>query len=81
MPEQDNWPEFIYGEKTVEQYLKLVIQEKRDLHREIVALVDFIRDIAKFPLQDSQQTFLYINACCKAIRGLMSFYNHPRDYQ
>lgn len=81
MSTQDIWPEFIYGDKEIHEYLELVVEEKRDLHREIVALVDFIRDIAKYPFDDSRQTFLYINACCKAIRGLMSFYNHPRDYQ
>ena len=66
----EEFPPFIYGTMTIRQYVTQVIEEKKDVKCEIIALVDFISKTAQFPFDDNEQTFLYINACCKAIRGL-----------
>ena len=73
------FPEFIYGDVSISEYIEKVITEKRDIKDEIIALVDFIADIAKYPFEDGEQTFLYINACCKAIRGLMRYGNLTQE--
>lgn len=66
------FPPFIYSKITIPEYIEQVIKEK-DVKTEIIALVDFINDLAKYPFDDGETNFLYITACCKAIRGLMHF--------
>jgi hypothetical protein len=67
------FPPFIYENITIPEYVEQIVKEKSiaEVKDEIEALVDFIADVAQYPFEDGKQTFLYINACCKAIRGLM----------
>lgn len=73
------FPPFIYDTITVADYVEQVISEKQDVKEEILAIVEFIRDLAKNPFEDGEQTFLYISACCKAIRGLMRNVHYSSD--
>jgi hypothetical protein len=68
---EDNWPEFIYGNKTIGEYVEVVRTENRDVKREIAALADRIRDIAKHPFPDPEDTFKHISAACRAIQALL----------
>ena len=68
---QDLWPEFLYGGKTIDEYLELVKDEKRDLKGEIEGLVDLIQDIAKYPYTP-QQNLSIIRALCAGIRALLT---------
>jgi len=67
------FPPFIYENTTIPEYIQQIVKEKSipEIKDEIEALIDFIADIAQYPFEDGEQTFLCINACCKAIRGLM----------
>ena len=68
---QDLWPEFLYGGKTIDEYLELVKDEKRDLKGEIEGLVDLIQDIAKYPYTP-QQNLSIIRGLCAGIRALLT---------
>lgn len=70
MPE-DVWPEFLYGGLTLDRYIELVTTT-RDTKREVLALVDLIQDITKYPYPASEEQFQYITMICRAIRGLVS---------
>lgn len=70
MTESPEFPPFIYGNITIHEYIEYVIKEK-DVKQQIEFLLEFINDIAKYPFEDGERNFIYINACCKAIRGLM----------
>lgn len=69
---QDTWPEFLYGNKTIDEYLQLVQDEKRDAKKEIEGLVDLIQDISKYPYDTPQQTWGVTRALCCGIRGLLT---------
>lgn len=69
---QDVWPEFLYGGKTIDEYLQLVQDEKRDLKDEIVGLVRLIQDIAKYPYDTPEQTYEVTCALCCGIRALLN---------
>lgn len=75
MSSDPEFPPFIYEKMTISEYIEQVVKEKSTLEikEEIEALVDFIADVAKYPFDDAETTFLYINDCCKAIRGLMRY--------
>lgn len=67
----ENWPECIYGNKTIEEYVEIVRTENRDVKREIAALVDQIRDVAKYPFPDPENTFKHISTICRAVKALL----------
>jgi hypothetical protein len=68
---EDNWPEFLYGKKTVEEYLQIVLNEKRDIKHEISALVHLIRDVAKYPFETQEETFVRISLLCGVVQHLI----------
>jgi hypothetical protein len=65
------WPEFLYEGKTIDEYLEMVINEQRDVKKEIEGLVDLIQDIAKYPYTP-QQNLSIIRALCAGIRALLT---------
>ncbi len=66
------WPEFLYGNKTVEEYVQLVLNEKRDIKHEISALVNLIRDVAKYPFETQEETFVRISLLCGVVQHLLA---------
>lgn len=69
------WPPFIYDNVTMSEYIEQVVTEKSipEIKQQIEFLVDFIQKQVQYPFEDRELTFLYVNACCKAIRGLMRY--------
>jgi hypothetical protein len=68
---EDNWPEFLYGNSTIEEYIHLVRIEKRDVRNEVASLVNLIRDIAKHPYETPEETFKRISLLCRVIESLL----------
>ena len=68
---EDNWPEFLYGSLTLEEYADLVRRENRNGKDEISALVRLIRDIAKYPYDNREETFKRLALLCDAIQMLL----------
>jgi len=69
---QDAWPEFLYGGLSIAEYVRLVLSEDRGIKREVIALVDLIRDLAKYPYPTPEEQFQRISLICRAIRALLA---------
>lgn len=69
---EDNWPEFLYSSLTLEEYVDLVRREKRNTKDEIAALVQLIRDIAKYPYETSEETFKRLALLCDAVQMILA---------
>jgi hypothetical protein len=67
----DNWPEFIYGNMSIKEYVRLVRDSERDIKEEIALLTLRIRDIAKYPYDDPEETFKVTSKMCEAICSLL----------
>ena len=67
----DVWPEFLYGSKTMGEYIQLVKDEKRDIREELVGLTHLIQDVAKYPFEEPEHTFILIREICEGIRALL----------
>ena len=70
MPD-DTHPEFLYGGLSIAEYVQLVL-ETREIKREVIALVDLIRDLAKYPYPTPEEQFQRISLICRAIRALLA---------
>jgi len=68
---QDNWPEFIYGQKSIKEYIHIVQEEERNVKEEIVALLRLIKDIAKHPFENPDENLGVVNVICEAIACLL----------
>lgn len=69
---EDTWPEFLYGSLTLDEYADLVRRENRNRKDEISALVRLIRDIAKYPYDNPEDTFKRLALLCDAIQTLLA---------
>lgn len=67
----DIWPEFLYGNMTIDEYIQLVNDEKRDIYEEIMGLTHLIQDVAKHPFEEPEHTFVLIRELCNGIRALI----------
>jgi hypothetical protein len=69
---QDAWPEFLYGGLSIAEYVQRVLSEDRGIKHEAIAIVDLIREVAKYPYPTPEETFQRISLLCRALRALLA---------
>jgi hypothetical protein len=49
-----------------------VLSEDRGIKHEAIAIVDLIREVAKYPYPTPEETFQRISLLCRALRALLA---------
>ena len=68
----ETWPEFLYGNKTMDEYIQLVKDENMNINEEIAGLTHLIEDVAKHPFEEPEHAFILIREICDGIRALLT---------
>jgi len=68
----DAWPEFLYGGLSIAEYVQRVLSEDRGIKHEAIAIVDLIREVAKYPYPTPEEQFQRISLLCRALRALLA---------